>query len=113
MNDLLFQTRRHFFSQCSMGIGGLALASLLAEGRLQAANIAPVAQSPLTPKPPHFPPKAKSVIFLFMAGGPTQLELFEYKPKLQELNGQPIPQIYVEGKRFAFMNSSNGMNLLG
>src|SRR5262245_14596209 len=110
MNDLLFQTRRHFFSQCSMGIGGLALASLLADGRLHAA---PVAQNPLTPKPPHFPPKAKSVIFLFMAGGPTQLELFDYKPKLQELNGQPIPQSYVEGKRFAFMNTSNGMNLLG
>src|SRR4029434_2319069 len=76
-------------------------------------HAAPVAQNPLTPKPPHFPPKAKSVIFLFMAGGPTQLELFDYKPKLQELNGQPIPQSYVEGKRFAFMNTSNGMNLLG
>src|SRR4026208_1338363 len=110
MNDLLHQTRRHFFSPCSMGIGGLAPASLLADGRLQAA---PVAPNPLTPKPPHFPPKAKSVIFLFMAGGPTQLELCDYKPKLQELNGQPIPQSYVEGKRFAFMNTSNCMNLLG
>ncbi len=110
MNDLLFQTRRHFFSQCSMGIGGLALASLLADAQSHAASIA---QNPLAPKQPHFPPKAKNVIFLFMAGGPTQLELFDYKPKLQELNGQPIPQSYVEGKRFAFMNTSNGMNLLG
>lgn len=93
-----------------MGIGGLALASLMADGRLLAA---PVAQNPLAPKKPHFPPKAKNVIFLFMAGGPTQLEMFDYKPKLNELNGQPIPQSYVEGKRFAFMNTSNGMNLLG
>ena len=54
-----------------------------------------------------------AIIYLFMAGGPSQLELFDYKPKLIELNGQPIPQSYVEGKRFAFMNTSNGMKLLG
>ncbi len=110
MNELLQQTRRHFFSQCSMGIGSLALASLLSDGPLQAA---PATRNPLEPKPPHFPPRAKNVIFLFMAGGPSQLELFDYKPKLQELNGKPIPQSYIEGKRFAFMNSSHGMNLLG
>lgn len=110
MNELLQQTRRHFFSQCSMGIGSLALASLLSDGPLQAA---PTTRNPLEPKPPHFPPRAKNVIFLFMAGGPSQLELFDYKPKLQELNGKPIPQSYIEGKRFAFMNSSHGMNLLG
>ncbi len=110
MNELLLQTRRHFFSQCSIGLGGIALASLITEGRLGAA---PAAGNPLEPKPTHFPPKAKSVIFLFMAGGPSQLELFDYKPKLQELNGKPIPQSYIEGKRFAFMNSSHGMNLLG
>ncbi|MDB6138328.1 MAG: hypothetical protein JWO94_1400 [Verrucomicrobiaceae bacterium] len=110
MNDLLFKTRRHFFSQCSMGIGGLALSSLMAEGKLGAA---PATQNPLAPKQPHLPAKAKNVIFLFMAGGPSQLELLDYKPKLQELNGKPIPQSYVEGKRFAFMNTSNGMNLLG
>lgn len=110
MTDLLTQTRRHFFSQCTLGLGGLALASLLSDGQLTAA---PAARNPLEPKRPDFPPKAKSVIFLFMAGGPSQLELFDYKPRLQELNGQPIPQSYVEGKRFAFMNTSNGMNLLG
>ncbi|WP_092052673.1 DUF1501 domain-containing protein [Planctomicrobium piriforme] len=110
MHELLQQTRRHFFSQCSMGIGGLALASLMSNGRLAAA---PATRNPLEPRQPHFPAKAKNVIFLFMAGGPSQLELFDYKPKLQELNGQPIPQSYVEGKRFAFMNTSNGMNLLG
>ena len=51
------------------------------------------------------PPKAKSVIFLFMAGGPSQLELFDYKPKLQKLDGQPIPESFVKGKRFAFMDT--------
>ena len=53
---------------------------------------APPAGQPAGPEPPHFPPKAKSVIYLFMAGGPSQLELFDYKPKLQELHGKPIPE---------------------
>ena len=60
-----------------------------------------------------FTPRAKNVIYLFMAGGPSQLELFDYKPRLVELNGQPIPQSYIEGKRFAFMGSSHGTKLLG
>ena len=55
------------------------------------------------PAPGGFPAKAKNVIFLFMAGGPSQLELFDYKPKLQELNGQVIPESYVKNKRFAFI----------
>src|SRR5207249_10433248 len=61
-------------------------------------------QNPQTQKKPHFPAKAKSVIYLFMAGGPSQLELFDYKPKLQELNGQPIPESFIKNKRFAFMD---------
>jgi len=94
-----------------MGIGSMALASMIAsEGRSQTDEGLP---NPMAPKPPHFMPRAKYVIYLFMAGGPSQLELFDYKPKLQELNGQPIPESYVAGKRFAFMNTSNGMNLLG
>jgi len=59
--------------------------------------------NPLAPPPPHFPPRAKSVIFLFMAGGPSQLELFTPKPKLQELDGQVIPESFVANKRFAFI----------
>ena len=58
-------------------------------------------------------PRQKNVIFLFMAGGPSQLELFDFKPKLVELNGQPIPPSMIEGKRFAFMGSSHGTKLLG
>ncbi|MDX1930222.1 MAG: DUF1501 domain-containing protein [Pirellulaceae bacterium] len=111
MNTLQLQTRRHFFEQCSMGIGSMALATMLASEKSAHADDA--ALNPLTPKPPHFRPRAKNVIYLFMAGGPSQLELYDYKPKLQQLNGQPIPESYVAGKRFAFMNTSNGMNLLG
>src|SRR6266699_3138772 len=105
-------TRRHFFSQCGMGLGSIALASLLSECKLIGADL-PELVNPLAPKAPHFPARAKNIIFLFMAGGPSQLELFDYKPKLIELNGQPIPQSFIEGKRFAFMGSSHGTNLLG
>jgi Protein of unknown function (DUF1501) len=100
------QTRRHFFSECGIGVGAIALANLLGRDATASAN-------PLTPKTPHFTPRAKRVIFLFMAGGPSQLELFEHKPLLNKLNGQPIPQSYLEGKRFAFMDSSHRVNLLG
>ncbi len=93
-----------------MGLGSLALASLLNDGTLHAA---PSPADPLAPQKPHFPPRAKNVIYLFMAGGPSQLDLFDYKPKLVELNGQEIPKSYLEGKRFAFMNSSHGVKLLG
>src|SRR5213075_226080 len=104
-------TRRQFFSRCGMGLGSIALASLLGEN-LFAAD-APKLVNPFAPKPPHFPARAKNIIYLFMAGGPSQLELFDYKPKLVELNGQPIPDSFIEGKRFAFMGSSHGTKLLG
>lgn len=111
-NDLLrFETRRHFFSRCGVGVGSMALSSLMGR-RLQAAPVSLIS-NPLAPKPAHFPPKAKSIIYLFMAGGPSQLEMWDHKPKLTELNGKPIPQSYVEGKRFAFMNSSHRWDLLG
>ena len=90
-------TRRHFFSRCSVGLGSLALSQLLA------------AEGGKT----HFPARAKRVIYLFMAGGPSQLETFDYKPKLTELNGKPIPDSYTKGKRFAFMDSSHRSDLLG
>jgi Protein of unknown function (DUF1501) len=104
-------TRRHFFSRCSMGVGSVALASLMG-GRGIGARAAR-ARHPLEPKPPHFPARAKNVIFLFMAGGPSQLEMWDYKPKLTELNGQPIPESFTKGKRFAFMDSSHRNDLLG
>lgn len=108
--DLRSATRRHFFSRCSMGLGSIALGSLLSENKLSGA---PSPSDPLAPQRPHYAPRAKNIIYLFMAGGPSQLDMFDYKPRLVELNGQPIPQSYVEGKRFAFMSTSHGVNCLG
>jgi hypothetical protein len=104
-------TRRHFFSKCALGLGSVALGALMNERLLGADAMKLV--NPLEPKAPHFKPRAKNIIYLFMAGGPSQLDLFDYKPKLVELNGQPIPQSLIEGKRFAFMSSSHGTKLLG
>ncbi len=100
---LQFQTRRHFFSRCGVGLGQIALASLISDGGLFGATAKPA--NPMAPKPPHFPPKVKSVIYLFMAGAPSQLELFDYKPKLQEYDGKTAPESLLKGKRFAFMDS--------
>jgi len=110
--DFLQQrTRRHFFNQCGMGVGAIALADMLADST--SGSDAAHSSNPLAPKPTHFPARAKRVIYLFMAGGPSQLDMFEHKPMLNQLNGQPIPQSYLEGKRFAFMDSSHRVNLLG
>ncbi len=104
-------TRRHFFQDCQLGLGKLAMAGLLGSTlsplAAQAAknNSASVAadSNPLSPRTGHFAAKAKRVIFLFMAGGPSQLELFDYKPELQKLDGQVVPDSFVQGKRFAFL----------
>ncbi len=93
----LAHTRRHFFRDCGVGLGAMALGSLLNR------DAAAASANPLAPKPPHFPAKAKSVIFLFMAGGPSQLELFDPKPELNKLNGQKVPESFTQGKRFAFI----------
>src|SRR3954469_9090068 len=88
-----FQTRRHFFRDCGFGVGKTALASLLAESLLAEAN-----------RGRHHEAKADHVIFLFMAGGQSQLELFDYKPDLVKWDGKPIPESFTKGKRFAFMD---------
>jgi len=100
--QLLDRTRRHFFQDCGVGLGAMALGSLLADGRSVRADSQPAGLNPGS-RGLHHPPKAKAVIFLFMAGGPSQLELFDEKPKLRELHGQVIPESYVKGKRFAFI----------
>jgi hypothetical protein len=90
-------TRRHFFGKCATGIGGVALASLLNDKLLSAETLA------LSPRGPHFPGKAKSVVYLHMAGAPSQLDMFDYKPKLQEFSGQPCPESLFKKDRFAFI----------
>ncbi len=96
------RTRRHFFRDCGVGVGKIALASLLAEGASRNAAAAAGA-SPIAPKRPHFSATAKRVIYLFMAGAPSQLELFDYKPKLAELAGKPLPPSVIKGQRYAFI----------
>lgn len=96
-------TRRHFFENCGVGLGATALGSLLLSDQVLAGPEGDRAINPFAPRQGHFPAKAKNVIFLFMAGGPSQLELFDPKPKLQELDGQVIPESYVKNKRFAFI----------
>src|SRR5215468_11247086 len=102
--DLLlqFETRRHFFNRCGVGLGKVALLALLKEQGLFAE---PAPDGPMGPKPGHFPAKAKSVIYLFMAGAPSQFELYDYKPTLQKYNNQVVPDSLMAGKRFAFMDS--------
>jgi hypothetical protein len=100
-------TRRHFFGKCALGVGALALQQLLAESGWAAPDgpaIDPM--HPLAPRAPQFAPKAKRVIYLFMAGGPSQLDLFDYKPKLLDFQGQAPPPSLMAGKRFAFLKGN-------
>src|SRR5262245_45974313 len=105
-----YLTRRHFFRDCGVGLGAIALAEML--GLNVARADIPVAHapgSPLAPKKPHHAPKAKAVIYLHMAGSPSQLDLFDYKPELVKFNGKPCPKEYLEGKRFAFIRGVPNM----
>jgi hypothetical protein len=96
-------TRRYFFRECGLGVGRIALASLLT-GALDRPSVAADSRGKaLAPRPPHFAPKAKRVIHLFMAGAPSQLDLFDYKPKLAEMEGKPIPPQVIGGQRYAFI----------
>lgn len=100
MNPYLEQirntTRRHFLKQTFAGLGGVALGSLI--------NPSASAQSadPMAPKKPHFPAKAKNVIYLHLTGSPPNLDLYDYKPELVKRDGQDCPAEFLEGKRFAF-----------
>ena len=99
-------TRRHFLKESAMGLGSLALGSLFYNCDSKPSSIANTffdATNPLAPKPPMFPGKAKSVIYIHMAGAPSQLELFSYKPELSKLDGQDCPPSLLEGKKFAFI----------
>ncbi len=98
-------TRRHFFQDCGIGVGKVALASLLVQNRPSAAA-ALVTEKQLTRgvlSAPHHAPKAKAVIHLFMAGAPSQLELFDHKPVLSKYEGKPLPPSVIGGQRYAFI----------
>lgn len=101
-----YNTRRHFLKQCTSGLGALALGSLMGcDGILPDAGAGRQSNS-VFKKAPHFAPKAKSVIFLHMAGGPSHLELFDFKPTLKDLSGQDTPKSLMEGKEFAFLKGT-------
>jgi hypothetical protein len=106
-------TRRHFFRQTGFGIGSLALTTLLTDGLSAAAAAQPgggmaagSAADVARIIGPHFAPRAKRIIYLFMAGAPSQLDLFDPKPKLNQYDGQDIPQELIKGERFAFIKGT-------
>ena len=111
MDPLLVQSllvnRREFFGRSACGIGSAALASLLAKDGLGADSKA--ARIGGLDGVPHFAPKAKRVIYLFQNGAPTHCDLFDYKPKLKELHGKPVPEAAVAGKRFSTMTGAPRM----
>jgi Protein of unknown function (DUF1501) len=102
-------TRRHFFEESRLGVGKIALATLLGDALASRAVRAAESRAStdsintLTPRPTHFAPKAKRVIHLFMAGAPSQLDLFDRKPELTRLEGKPLPPSVIGGQRYAFI----------
>ncbi|SVE27406.1 uncharacterized protein METZ01_LOCUS480260, partial [marine metagenome] len=91
--DLQSITRRYFFGECGYGVGKLALAGLLTNAFAKTGRAHGT----------HFAPKVKRVIHLMQAGAPSQLELFDYKPKLNELEGKPLPPSVIGDQRYAFI----------
>ena len=108
MNDeLIFKagrqlrnSRREFLQHSGIGIGAMALNALSGNQTLATST------NPMTPRPTHFRQQAKNVIYIFQAGGPSQLEMFDPKPELQRLHGQPTPASFLEGKRFSFLKGT-------
>jgi hypothetical protein len=104
----LQQTRRHFLQKCSMGLGAIAFAQLTGceFGSRTLTSSSSEKSSVLLP---HFIPRAKRVIYMHMAGSPSQLELFDYKPELNKLHDKVCPDSLLEGKRFAFIQGKPKM----
>src|SRR5215472_16217872 len=95
-------SRRDMLLRAGMGFGAWALLDLLTRDGLLAAPAKAAPDNPLAPKPPHFPAKAKHVIFLFMKGGPSHIDTFDPKPLLTKLHGQPLPASATEGLQLQF-----------
>lgn len=107
-------SRRDFLTSSASGLGAAALGSLLAGDGLLTNRAAAAGgdADPLAPRAPHFPARAKACIFIYMAGAPSQLDLFDSKPKLKELSGQPLPESMTKEVRFAFIQKETA-TLLG
>lgn len=100
--------RRQFFTSAASGLGGTALSWLLMNDGLLGSE-AGSTDNPLAPKEPHFAPKAKACIFILPAGAPSHIDLFDPKPKLRELDGQPLPDSLVKNVRFAFIKKETAV----
>jgi uncharacterized protein (DUF1501 family) len=96
-------SRRWFFRECGIGLGWMALAHLLGRAADRAAAAPGRPANPLAPRAPHFAPKAKRVIYLFQAGAPSQIDLFDYKPMLAKYDGRPVPKEVVQDQIYAFI----------
>src|SRR5262245_39043427 len=101
-STFIHQSRRSFLATMANGIGGLAVASLLKDDGVLAQEAPRDAANPLAPRPPHFAPKARACICIYLEGAPSQMDLFDPKPKLNELHGQPLPESLWRNVRFAF-----------
>jgi len=109
-DDIASRTRREFLNTTASGLGMAALGAMLSsDGMLSAAPPTAEIANPLAPKPPHFDPKAKACIFIFMAGAPSHIDLFDPKPVLVERHGQPLPDSMLEKVRFAFIKKENAL----
>ncbi len=109
IQEHILHSRRHFLTSSASGLGLLALASIFQEQGLLASDTAlrPDSADPLAPRPPHFEPKAKACICIYLEGAPSQMDLFDPKPKLQDLDGQPLPDSMTKDVRFAFIQKES------
>lgn len=107
VRQLKHTTRRHFLKKCSTGLGAMAFGSLFGGDPLLGQSL--TTQNLGGGALPHFSPKVKRVVYLHMTGGPSQLELFDFKPDLQKLHDQDCPDSFLEGKRFAFIQGTPKM----
>jgi len=103
------RTRREFLNTTASGLGMAALGSMLTHDGLMSSTAAAEIVNPLAPRQPHFDAKAKACIFIFMAGAPSHIDLFDEKPILKERHGQPLPQSMLEKVRFAFIQKENAL----
>ena len=111
IQEHITRSRRSFLTTSANGVGALALMSMLKQDGLLADNKLAAGDNvnPLAPKPPHYTPKAKNCIFIFLAGAPSQLDLYDPKPKLKELDGKPLPESMTKDVRFAFIQKKTAV----
>jgi len=109
LSDAVSLARREFLTTTANGLGMLALGAMLTEDKAFAASPPLEAADPLLPRKPHFAGKAKNCIFIFMEGAPSQLDLYDPKPKLNQLNGQPLPESLTKNVRFAFIKKESAV----